>query len=213
MSEQLHEQISAFVDGELPEHETGLLLRRLERDRELQQAYARFVVMGAVMRREPLGNRTNSLAQRVRTAVAQENAGGGFKGSRPALRRPGRWMKALAGAAVAATVAAVAILGVQQLQSPGDQSPGNDTQATQVAAVPQAEIIGVPQSSEPDSYIVPAPSSERRVMPAARLTSYVVAHSEYSSLGRRNVLSDVVAEDPVPPEETRTEEPAAAPQP
>lgn len=206
MSEQLHEQISAFVDGELPEHETELLLRRLERDPELQRAYARYVAMGAALRGEPLGTRSSKLLERVRTAVAQESAQHG-KHARPVFNR--RWMRPLAGAAVAATVATVAILGVQQLQ------PADDTSPQQVAAVPATStpLIGSAQSTEPPSYTVPAFSPERRGVPAARLTNYVLAHSEYSTLGPRNVLSGVIAEDPTPIEGPDSSEITAAPQP
>ncbi|HEY8538744.1 MAG TPA: hypothetical protein VIL28_07740, partial [Steroidobacteraceae bacterium] len=53
------------------------------------------------------------------------------------------------------------------------------------------------QESEPEipSYIVPATATSGFV-PAARLTNYVVVHSEYSTpLGRRSVLSGVLAEE------------------
>jgi len=208
MSEQLHEQVSAFVDGELPEDESELLLRRLERDRDLQRAYARYITIGAAMRREPIGSRTNTLVERIRVAVAQESAQPG-KVSRPLLARSGRWLRPLAGAAIAAAVATVAILGVQRIQLT-DETAG----ATQVASVPAPEpapVIGSTDSAEPPSYVVPAFNPDRRAMPAARLTNYVLTHSEYTSLGRRNVLSGVIAEDPIPMDEPAMDEPANPP--
>ena len=47
------------------------------------------------------------------------------------------------------------------------------------------------------SYTVPTTTGQPSAfVPAARLTNYVVAHSEYSSpLGRRTVLSGVLSED------------------
>jgi hypothetical protein len=61
--------------------------------------------------------------------------------------------------------------------------------------------IDAPAIEEP-SYTVPAPATSGPIIPAGRLTSYVVAHSEYSSpLGRRNVLSGIIAEDPTPMDE------------
>ena len=39
MTDRIREQISALIDGELPEGEVGLLLRRLERDRLMRGAY------------------------------------------------------------------------------------------------------------------------------------------------------------------------------
>ena len=35
MTDRIREQISALIDGELPEDEVGLLVRRLERDLQL----------------------------------------------------------------------------------------------------------------------------------------------------------------------------------
>ena len=40
MSEQIREQVSAFLDGELPASETELLLKRLTRDAELRAQLA-----------------------------------------------------------------------------------------------------------------------------------------------------------------------------
>jgi hypothetical protein len=46
------------------------------------------------------------------------------------------------------------------------------------------------------SYTVPAVPDAPAVLPAARLTNYVFAHSKYSSvLGQRNVLSGLLADD------------------
>ena len=45
-------QISAFVDGELPENEAELLLRRLSQDAELRQEVAEFLALGRLIRSE-----------------------------------------------------------------------------------------------------------------------------------------------------------------
>ena len=60
-----------------------------------------------------------------------------------------------------------------------------------------------------------APTTTSAMLPAARLTNYVFAHSKYSSpLGQRNVLSGLVSDQPetnaVPPD-PRIAVPAAAP--
>ena len=56
------------------------------------------------------------------------------------------------------------------------------------------------QSKEGFSYTVPAAASSEEtpaMLPAARLTSYVFAHSRYSSgLGQNNVLSGLLSEEP-----------------
>jgi hypothetical protein len=50
MSEQIREQISAFLDGELPGSETELLLKRLTRDAELRESFGRYALIGEAMR-------------------------------------------------------------------------------------------------------------------------------------------------------------------
>ena len=44
MSEQIREQVSAFLDGELPNSETELLLKRLTRDAELRESFGRYAL-------------------------------------------------------------------------------------------------------------------------------------------------------------------------
>ena len=52
MNEALKMQISAFVDGELPENEAELLLRRLSQDAELRQQVSRYLEIGRAIRQE-----------------------------------------------------------------------------------------------------------------------------------------------------------------
>ncbi len=200
MSDQLYEQISAFADGELPENETELLLKRLEREPELRAALVRYHVIGANVRETAM--RTTMVRGGSRSFVARVNAAIAADGARPAagarVSMP-RWLKPVAGLAVAATVAAVAILGVQWLQLPLQEN----TVAAVTPVTPAASplVIGDVQVTAP-SYTVPVPTTDTPILSAARLTNYVVAHSQYSSaLGRRNVLSGIISEDPTPLDE------------
>jgi hypothetical protein len=101
-------------------------------------------------------------------------------------------------------VATVALLGLQRLQAPTlDQAPL--LAANEPINAAASLTISDPALTAAPSYTVPEPATASSLVNAARLTNYVVAHSEYSSpLGRRNVLSGIVAEDPtllVVPEE------------
>lgn len=200
MTEHLRDQLSAFLDGELPRPEVELLLRRLAGNDELQIALSRYVVIGECLRNAPGRSVTRSFAARVRAAVAAEGSRKGVD----RVRSLGRWLRPVGGLAIAASVATVAILGLQRTQQ---LDPAVATPVVASSSVP-ATAIGGPAIDEQVSYTVPAPSTTGApVMPAGRLTSYVVAHSEYSSpLGRRNVLSGIIAEDPTP-----MDEPAAVP--
>jgi hypothetical protein len=62
---------------------------------------------------------------------------------------------------------------------------------------PAPLVAATSLTGEPASYVTP-PASTRGVgvIPPAQLASYVVAHSEYGSpLGRRNVLTGLVADE------------------
>jgi len=50
MTDQIREQISALLDGELAKDELGLLVRRMERDAELRHAFGNYVLIGEALR-------------------------------------------------------------------------------------------------------------------------------------------------------------------
>ena len=52
MNEAIRMQVSAFVDGELPENEAELLVRRLSQDAVLRQQVAEYLAIGRIMRGE-----------------------------------------------------------------------------------------------------------------------------------------------------------------
>jgi hypothetical protein len=57
-------------------------------------------------------------------------------------------------------------------------------------------VARAPSNGEPESYTIPAPSSQTSIVPPARLANYVVAHSEYSGpLSRRLALLGLVGTD------------------
>ena len=80
MTETLNEQLSCFLDGELPEAETTLLLKRLERDEELKGTLSRYSLIGTVLRAKGDVPAARNVAARVRAVVSRE----------PALRDDGR---------------------------------------------------------------------------------------------------------------------------
>lgn len=184
MSEQIREQVSAFLDGELPSSETELLLKRLTRDAELRESFGRYALIGESLRgasRTPL---TRGFAGRVNCAIDGEPIAVNF----PSVRgRPARWWRPFTGAAVAAGVAAVAVVALQQ----------RAVAPTVRGLLPvTAQNVPAAQPKEAISYTVPAAMPDApQVLPAARLTNYVFAHSKYSSpLGQSNVLSGLLAD-------------------
>ena len=116
MNDALRIQISAFIDGELPENESELLLRRLSQDATLRQQVSRYLEIGRLMRQDQEIPGMNQLRGRIAAALgdalAQPDKERQVVGS--ALMTP------TTGVAVAATVAALALVGLSQLEGPGD---------------------------------------------------------------------------------------------
>lgn len=200
MTDALNEQLSACLDGELPPGELDLLLKRVgsgakqsEQAAELRAAMGRYSLIGEAMRAERPAIASREFASKVMAAIAQEPAQDPVVAPRSPRISPAalRYLRPAAGMAIAAGVAAVAILTMQPLGQSDLEGPSATTPLI-AANEPTAERE---VDSDP-SYVVPTSTSSSAFIPATRLTNYVVAHSEYSSpLGRRSVLTGVLADD------------------
>jgi sigma-E factor negative regulatory protein RseA len=191
MSEQIREQVSAFLDGELPNTETELLLKRLTRDGELRESFGRYALIGEALRGAGSHILTRGFASRVNLAIDGEPV---QVPGHAHQARASRWWRPLAGVTVAAGVATVAIVALQQRAI----SPGLRSQVPQsVVAAQNASVQGGGGAREALSYTVPASSTDApAAVSPARLTNYVFAHSKYSlGLGQRGVLADLLIED------------------
>ena len=104
-------QVSAFVDGELPETEADLLLRRMSQDSELRQAVAEYLAIGRLMRAEPGLAGADRLHERITAAIDHRPADAADAAADAAASRA---VRPLAGIAIAASVALVAIFALQQ---------------------------------------------------------------------------------------------------
>ena len=111
MNETIRMQLSAFVDGELPESETELLLRRLGQDAALRAEVAEFIEIGRSMRGEHSVHGVHALRGRIATAIDEDSEIPVVE-DEPAETRS--YAKPLGGMAIAAAVAVVAIIGLQQ---------------------------------------------------------------------------------------------------
>ena len=65
MNDAIRMQLSAYVDGELPENEAELLLRRMSQDAELRREVAEYLAIGRVMRGEVSVAGTDSIRDLV----------------------------------------------------------------------------------------------------------------------------------------------------
>jgi sigma-E factor negative regulatory protein RseA len=187
MTDPVKEQLSACLDGELPEAELDLLLKQVGRDSDLRASLGRYALIGETLRAKGPIAAPADFAIRVSAAIEGEPALPQHNAQTARPSKVPQWLRPVAGLAVAAGVAAVAILSLQ----PSSEAPETAYVAEVSAPVPETGI------ADDASYIVPAgTASDGGYVPAARLTNYVVAHSEYSGpLGRRSVLSGVLAQE------------------
>jgi sigma-E factor negative regulatory protein RseA len=209
MSEQIREQVSAFLDGELPSTETDLLLKRLTRDAELRESFGRYALIGEACRGAKNAHLTRGLCARVNRAINGEGEAAIVPAAESAHAGL-RWWRPMAGAAVAASVAVVAVFALQQrannpptvaaLVPSTATSPAPMMPARSAATAPAPYLA---RTREPVSYTTPTLVSQSpSAFPTARLTNYVFAHSKYQSLlGQRDVLTDLIVD---------TDEPTAA---
>ena len=114
MNETIRMQISAYIDGELPESESELLLRRLSQDPALRAEFAEFTEIGRGMRGEYTVPGIHGLRQRVASAL-DADPGEEVETDLPANQRS--FLKPLSGFAIAAGVALVALVSLQQTSS------------------------------------------------------------------------------------------------
>lgn len=204
MTEAVKEQLSACLDGELPRAELDLLLRRLGTDEQLQGVISRYALVSEALKGERSAAASREFAARVMAGIdAEPQVGRPVWQFAASSLRP---LRPVAGLAVAASVAALALVSVQRLGVVGPAATVATTEIPSPAGAP-------PDIGADPSYVVPPTTSSAGFVPtsATRLTNYVVAHSEYSSpLGRRSVLTGVLAEDDIGPEQDAPIQPAAS---
>ena len=156
MTDAIRMQLSAFVDGELPDAEADLLLRRMSQDAELRRTAAEYLEIGRVLRGERNVRGIDRLLERIAAEIDDKPIDNDVVAPESA---PARAIRPLAGIAVAASVALVAIFGLQV-------TPGVDDEVVSESAV--AETVEEP------GYTVPRQIDEQ-------LRQYYLSHGASSS--------------------------------
>jgi len=190
MNEELDSQLSAMFDDELPAAECELLARRLSRDEDLKARWGRYAAISATIRAEGGARLNAELARRVSIAISSEPVTPSAPALEQSHRAPVRWRTPFAGAALAASVAAAAILWVRY------QSPADSPLVTQNVPTGSVPVAPIGSSNSPASYVVPKTTARRSIVPSTQLANYVVAHSEVSlPVVRRNLLSTFITSE------------------
>lgn len=196
MTDRIKEQLSAFLDGELPDPESALLLKRLERDDDLRGALSRYSLIGAVLRSDGDVPAARQVAARVSAAIAREP----FRAA-ALVRIPRREavQRSFAGLAVAATVALGAVMLVQRVNVNAPETASADAVLARADAPPIEPVSLEPDLSETPAtpYVTPpAADGPAAGIPPAELANFLVAHYGYASpLLRRSVGADLISND------------------
>lgn len=118
MNEAIRMQLSAFADGELPENEKELLLRRLSQDGEMRRQVAEYLAIGRAIRGEMQVRGIDTLRDRIAEdigAIAPEELEDVGPAEAADDVRESGLTRPVVGFAVAAAVALVAVLGLRQM--------------------------------------------------------------------------------------------------
>lgn len=192
MSMNAQEQLSALLDGELPEAEVPMALRRMARDTALRDTTLRYSLIGDALRNELPQGRPAGLVDRVREGL--EGAAAPVVPAQPA--QPARWGRLAGGFAVAASVALVALVAL----------PGRDADE-RLPAISATEVA----SPVPEQRTVVPPAYTRAAGGGPdRLTRYYVNHSEYApAVSGRGTLTRIIIIQPEQAREAEAAEDAA----
>ena len=168
------EQLSALMDGALPADQTRFLLRRLQHDESLAASWERWRIAGEAMRGlAPTQRLPADFARRVGAALHGEQQKTPV--ALPSGPRSGGWRWG-GGAALAASVALVAVLALRPADAPDVGAPAPQVAAAAaVTTAPQARVArpeGAPVqpvlvADAPEARVVAPVPRERAVQPRA----------------------------------------------
>ncbi len=147
MANKTDEQLSALLDGECASVEVELALRRLAKDLELKECWQRYHLISDALKNNLPETINSGFSDRIRQAIEE---------APPIATTPFSWRRPLFGLGLAASVALVALFGVQIYQS------NSESEALRLAEQAASDLHDRKQAS--------------------RLSSYLVNHNEYASM-------------------------------
>jgi negative regulator of sigma E activity len=175
VTRNIEEQLSAFLDGELPEAELQMLIRRLGKDENYRATLGRYTLIGSILRDEPAFASVDAIRRGVMSRINSSDLDDALPAEQTTQKQqlPGAsGSRRRVGSLLAASVAALAVFGLYQW---GDEAAltlsGNELAATQ-------DIKRLPGNSA--ARAVTTRVSGGGHITADRITSYMVSHGEFS---------------------------------
>lgn len=161
MSKETREHLSSLMDGEISREASRFLVRRLGSDEALCATWARYHVVRDCLRNQDSGFNTEDLCARVNRVIAEEQV-------RPmASGRIGRLLRPVAGMAIAASVALVAVMAVQPANTPSADPASSLAESAQTFTSPQGLSSSV----------------SSRAVSSQRMNSYLLRHYQAAGSG------------------------------
>lgn len=166
MTTQYDEQLSAFVDGELAQADAEQLVSEILRNDELRARWLRYQQAGNILRREDASAPGVELLTGIHAKLNDEPTILAPRQSKPVSAT----FKQVAGMAIAATIAAVAVLMIQPTEKIFNAST-NQIAATTSSPVTNQQWLRVKDVNW----------SNNRPAVVSKLNSYLVNHNGYST--------------------------------
>jgi sigma-E factor negative regulatory protein RseA len=171
MSEKTREHISSLMDGEISPETSRFLVRRLGSDKDLCATWARYHLVRDCLRHPDGGAYGSDLCQRVSRVLRDEPPARGHS----SLTR--RWLRPVAGGAIAAAVALMAVVLVDPGRATLQPEAANLATAESEASFVNPEgLRGLPSSRV--ASLNPTPSGN------GRINHYLLRH--YQATGGNN---------------------------
>lgn len=190
MTKQIDEQISAFVDGEVHESEHSAIIQQLCRDDESLSRWQNYHLISDTLRNNLPPAADNQFALSVMKALEAEPT----VFAPAAIRHKSSVKQKIAGAAIAASVAAVAVIGVQTVNQPKEtapslaEMPSTDQYVRMEQLANSSTIKSTPQAlaSKPNIPAMKASASDNAPQATQiyqyhpHLNKYVLNHNQYA---------------------------------
>lgn len=157
MSEKTREHISSLMDGEVSAETGRFLLRRLGSDADLCATWARYHLVRDCLRHDDGALYDTELCQRVNRALQDEPVvRGGFGSAR-------RWLRPVAGGAIAAAVALMAVIAVDPGQRGAPEAPASLARTEPAASFISPDGLNGLPVSRAASIGAPPPAANTRI--------------------------------------------------
>tara|TARA_R110002110_G_scaffold406421_1_gene626347 strand:- start:159199 stop:159810 length:612 start_codon:yes stop_codon:yes gene_type:complete len=186
MSETIRESLSALLDDEANELELERVLSKIGDDGDLRNTWTRYSAVQASFSGHHAARLDLDISSRVRDALSSEDVAETSRQAAPTLRE--RWLRPVASFAVAASVAAVVVVGGQQLSqigaAPGGAAPSLAVSGSPVGMVNSLGATSVRASlgSQAIPVLQPASRTAYQELARQRMQKYMQQHAEHAAL-------------------------------